>query len=150
MNFSIERRLGGGRLLLGLRGAIDEHADLSAVAGIDRDADIDLDGVRRINSFGVRAWTRALRGAGARHRIRLFRCPPILIDQANMIHGFFHPATVISFYVPMWCEGCDESASVLVERQRYEDEGMAEVPCKSCREPLEIDEWEEHYFGFLR
>ena len=82
------------------------------------------------------------------------KCDRAIIDQANMIEGFF-PANsfVKSFFIPYYCENCDEQSNILCERKNESDKTPTYTQtsaCKNCKNEAEIDIIETKYFKFLR
>src|SRR6185503_2403667 len=70
-----------------------------------RQVSIDLGGVRRVNSLGVRRWiefVRALQGK----TVSLTRCSPAVVELLNSIHEFKGHATIQSILLPYSCEQC--------------------------------------------
>lgn len=151
-NFRVENADEGGGRVVKLFGVIDEHADLSFLAGLHGPVRISLKGVRRINSFGVRSWIDAIRKVPADCAMEFIECPPPIIDQMNMVAGFAGKGYVGSFYAPMTCERCDVEEDQLfnVADCRRLGRKLPPVPCPSCGTPMEVDDIEEQYLLFLR
>lgn len=142
-----------------LAGQIDDQAALEAVAAelpVERAGEvvIDLDGVRFINSIGVREWMRLLRGLVDRGaRVVLERCAEVIIEQINMITDARGSAEVRSFHAPYQCPGCGLETSALLDVARHGDamrrmEAPA-VPCPDCGQAMELYEVPERFFTFL-
>ena len=150
--FRIESRNEPGRLKMSVSGVIDEHADLSEISQARGTIEISLKGVRRINSFGVRAWIDAIRKIPATERLTFIECPPPVVDQINMVQGFLGHGQLISFYSPMICEECDEQEDELfyVDKCRELGGKLPQVNCKRCGNAMEVDDLEEQYLLFVR
>ncbi|RMH44421.1 MAG: hypothetical protein D6689_02375 [Deltaproteobacteria bacterium] len=150
--FRIEDHSRGGRTVLAISGVIDEHADLRPISAVRGDVEISMKGVRRINSFGVRAWIDAIRKVPPDTRLRFVECPPPVVDQINMVQGFLGHGELVSFYSPMVCEECDEQADELfyVDQCRERGGKLPPVHCKRCGNPMEVDDLEEQYLLFIR
>lgn len=141
---------GGGRIQL--NGLVDENADLSFFGALRGSTTISLKGVRRINSFGVRAWIDGIRKIPRAAAIEFIECSPPVIDQVNMVAGFLGHGKVVSFYAPMFCERCDLEEDRLFQVADCLKNGarLPEVTCGRCGKPMEMDEVEEQYLLFLR
>lgn len=151
--FEIESREHAGKLLLQVSGVIGENADLTLLTGATAtDLEIDMQGVRRVNSFGVRAWIDAVRKIPGTTRLVFVHCPPPVIDQCNMVPGFLGHGTIRSFYAPMTCEDCDEQLEQLFDTARCAARGgtLPAVPCPRCGLDMELDDLEDQYLLFLR
>ncbi len=113
---------------------------------------VDLSGVRRITSFGVREWIRFLQAVSA-PRIYFTGARPALVAQFNMVAGFAGHGVVVSLYLPYLCPSCDTESEVLLDlRTRFDVVKTGAVPdaaCPRCGEPSELDDLPETYFGFV-
>lgn len=136
-----------------ITGVIDESADLSPLATLHaRALHIHLRGVRRINSFGVRAWMDAIRRIPITTQLFFVHCPPPVVDQCNMVSGFLGHGRLESFYAPMTCAECDEQIDQLFETAACRANGgkLPMTPCPRCGRPMEVDDLEEQYLLFVR
>ena len=133
-------------------GVIDENADLSFLESIGDHARLNLKNVRRINSYGVRAWIEAIRSIPKGTTFELIECPPSVVDQINMVAGFAGRGKVVSFYAPMACDHCayEEDHLFYVADFRNNDGKLPEVLCPRCGHRLEVDDLEEQYLLFAR
>jgi len=150
--FRIEDSSQPGRTRLAISGVIDEHAELHPVSEVRGEVEISLKGVRRINSFGVRAWIDVIRQIPAETKLTFVECPPPVVDQINMVQGFLGHGKLISFYSPMICEDCDEQEDALFTVAACRDLGgkLPPVKCKRCGNAMEVDDLEEQYLLFVR
>lgn len=151
--FWIESLREPGRMVFRLHGVVDEFADLSALTHGDLpELELDLHDVRRINSFGVRAWIEVMRQIPREVRVRFCKCSPPVVEQCNMVTAFSGHAEIVSFYAPMICEPCDEQLDILVDSESCRARGntLPRTPCPSCQRDMEIDDLEEQYLLFLR
>ncbi len=138
--------------VLKLSGVIDEHADLSFFHSLSGHARVHLGGVRRINSYGVRAWIEAVRRIPAGATYEFVECPPPVIDQMNMVRGFIGQGKVTSFFAPLACEEDDIEQDHLfyVEACRAAGGKLPAVACPKCGKPMGIDDLEDQYLLFVR
>lgn len=150
--FEIKSERVGNKTSVVLAGIVDEGAELKALHDLQGDVVIDLAGIKRINSYGVRLWVDAIRKIPPTVRVVFVRCAPPMIEQMNMIHGFFGHGELKSFYAPMICPACEESQSELceIEACRAAGNSLPEVTCPACGETMELDDIEEQFLFFLR
>ncbi len=136
-----------------ITGIIDENADLAPLAALgERPVEVAMRGVRRINSFGVRAWIDAVRKIPQSARLQFVQCPPPVVDQCNMVAGFLGHGKLVSFFAPMVCTECDEQIDQLFLTSACRDNGgkLPATPCPRCGRPMEVDDLEEQYLLFVR
>jgi hypothetical protein len=134
-----------------LAGIIDESADLSFLERLSGPARLNMRGVRRINSYGVRSWIEAVRRVPLAVAFELVECPPSVVDQINMVAGSTGRGRVSSFYVPMICDqcGCEREELFLTEDFRREQR-LPDVKCPKCATVMTVDDLEEQYLLFAR
>ncbi len=113
---------------------------------------IDLAGVERINSNGIRDWVNwiaALEANGTRPV--LVSCSPAIVAQINLVKNFTGNGAVKSFQVPYHCRECDEDKVIVVETSEMSSPTAAPppCPCESCGHDMDVDEMPESYFAFL-
>jgi hypothetical protein len=152
-SFQIEVKDAGDKTVLIVNGIIDENADLSPLLALPpKPTEINLKGVRRINSFGVRAWIDMVRKVPITTSLTFVQCPPPVIDQCNMVAGFLGHGVLKSFFAPMTCEECDEQVDQLFETERCRANGgkLPPTPCPRCGRNMEVDDLEEQYLLFVR
>lgn len=137
---------------LKLSGVIDEHADLSFLGGLaGPKVVLNLRGVRRINSYGVRHWMEHIRKVPASVQMEVVEIPPPIVDQVNMVHGFMGRGKVVSFYVPYTCGNCEEYREQLVTSSEVRaKKALPEVKCPACDSVMEVDDVEEQYLQILK
>jgi hypothetical protein len=150
--FRVEAAEVEGSKVVKLSGVIDEHADLAFLAGLHGNVRLSLRGVRRINSYGVRAWIDAIRKVPTDCNFELVDCPPPVVDQMNMVAGFVGRGKVTSFYAAMVCESCEKELDHLFTVADCKKVGgkLPRVACPKCGKPLEVDDIEEQYLLFVR
>ena len=152
-NFTIEVAQKDGVDVVTLTGVVDENSDLALMNTLGaRPVRINMRGVRRINSFGVRVWMDVIRRVPRDTPITFVQCPPPVIDQCNMVQGFLGHGTLESFYAPMTCAECDEQIDQLFETAACRANGgkLPLTPCPRCGRPMEVDDLEEQYLLFVR
>jgi hypothetical protein len=135
-----------------LTGVIDENADLSFLERLPAGkVTVNLRGVRRINSYGVRIWLENIRRVPEAVQLQFVELPPPIVDQANMLHGFLGRGRVMSFLVPYVCERCRQYREELLTSE--ECRGRSSLPvvaCPSCSGAMEVDDVEEQYLQISR
>jgi hypothetical protein len=141
-----------GFLQVKLIGSIDEHADLANVLGpaIDGDAVIDLEGIRRINSMGIRLWIPIVLELSRARQLRFERVPYPVVMQANCVLNLFGGARVVSVMAPYFCATCQSNRMAIVEAS--EVDGATAPPskrCPECQSTMEFDDLDS-YFSFLK
>ena len=151
--FSIAVAHEGERDVVTIAGVVDETSDLGPLTRLgERPIVVDLRGVRRINSYGVRVWLDAVRLVPLPTRLTFVHCPPPVVDQCNMVSGFLGHGTMQSFYGPMTCRECDEALDRLFEVAEVRAAGgkLPVTPCPRCKRPMEFDDLEDQYLLFVR
>lgn len=149
--FKVSRAQQGSGWRLELAGVIDERFDPVTVShGVSGTVIIDLDGVQRITSFGVREWIRAIRSLDLDY-LGFVRARPGMVSQFNMIAGFGGPGELISLYAPFICNSCGDITEVLIDLRRQHDVAtsgsMPAVRCSKCGGATEFDDLPESYFA---
>jgi thiol-disulfide isomerase/thioredoxin len=162
MEFQSTQKLEGSVLHLSFSGTIDEdtnfpEVDLSGVASVQ----LDLNGIKSINSVGIREWLDWIRPVAEKAPIVLENCPKSMVFQFNMVDGFLPPqSSVKSFFVPFFCESCDKEQNLLfnVGHEVAVDGGNLKISfdakqasgCGEASCSLEMDVTEAKYFQFLK
>jgi DNA-directed RNA polymerase subunit RPC12/RpoP len=138
-----------------ISGTIDENFTFDdEVAKFNDEVEIDLRGVERINSCGVREWIKAILKTNA--RIHFVNCSSVIVAQFSMIPEFLgNNGVVDSFETQFVCDHCghEESKILVVGKdiqpgQEIYEEGP-ELACSECGEMMECDHNPELYFSFL-
>ena len=113
---------------------------------------IDLAGVERITSFGVREWLAMLGAAQDVRKLFFLRASEPVVNQLGMIRKFAGNAQIVSFFAPYLCGGCGEGFDRMFDCERDADairEGRAEeAPCPNCGAAGYFDDDARSYFGF--
>lgn len=148
---TINKQILQDELHVELIGSIDEDADFKDIQGLDQKSmSFDFKEVSMINSCGIREWIRFLESVPERTSITYNNCPQIIIEQINMVHGFFRKgATINSFYAPYFCENCNKEAKVHLETKDVKNRKAPKVDCPTCGKPMDFDAIEGQYFSFL-
>ncbi len=152
----IERFTDGGITCLKFAGTLDESFEgIQAAADINCETLVlDLGGVRKISSFGIREWvdfiTAAATGANS---IVMIECAPKVVDQLNMVANFAGSARVYSFYAPFRCDYCNSEHRVLLDVGKDFDAikamKLSERPCPTCKESMYFDDDGATFFSYL-
>jgi serine/threonine-protein kinase len=114
---------------------------------------IDLEGIKRITSFGVRQWSDAMKSlpASVKH-LYLVRCPPCFIDQLNMVLNFGGRAEIITATAIYFCDKCQEERPVRIDvfadRAQIASGQAPAASCPVCKEPLQLEDDPAQYFRF--
>jgi len=142
----------GGAEIIRLEGVIDESFNQAEfVQGAGGTVLIDMDGVKRITSYGVREWIHALRVL--KHDYLAFiHCRPVIVAQFNMIQGFAADGELLTFYAPYICEACGNEQDELIDLSNsWEDIRKfipKEIQCARCSKQMELDDIPQSYFVF--
>jgi serine/threonine-protein kinase len=145
-----------GARLVRLNGILDENFDrnamLQALAGSTDPVVFDLDGVRRITSFGVREWILALQSLPTDYYF-FIHCRPSWVAQLNMVSNFSGCGQVVTIYCPYACSQCERSFEVLMDLRTHRDRARRAHPlsasCPECKSPAVFDDTPESYFTFF-
>jgi hypothetical protein len=135
-----------GRLAEGFKGR-DLARDLSGIVVLD------LLGVDRVTSYGVREWLAFLEEAGTRvSQLFLARCSEAIVAQLGMIRGFAGRAQILSVMAPYTCTCGAQVNGLLDLRTHGRDIALGEVPspqCPNCgKDDTEFDDDPRGYFVF--
>lgn len=135
-----------------LIGAIDEDSEFKELLGLEQKRiSFDFNQVNMINSCGIREWIKFLEKIPAATTVTYNNCPQIIIEQINMVHGFFRQgASINSFYAPYFCESCDKEVKVHLTADKVKNRKAPKMECSKCGSDMEFDAIESQYFSFLR
>lgn len=140
-------------------GQLDEDATLSKIEISEKpgihDILINWDGVKSINSCGIREWIKWIHTVPKDIRITFEKCPRIIINQVNLVNGFLPKGAVISsFYIPYFCASCDSITTVLCSTEASISNSHfnlpKDIPCEKCKMETEMDIVPAKYFRFLK
>lgn len=112
--------------------------------------DFDLSQVAYINSLGVREWIRFLRSVNIQG-YEFHACSVPFVLQAAVIPAMIGRGTVVSFFAPYYCDGCDhhedkllQSAAVLAASYQ-----PPVLQCPRCSDTMALDDLPDRYLAFL-
>src|ERR1051325_10220845 len=152
----IEKFADGGVACIKFVGTIDESFEgkkLGMTAATDTLV-LDLGGVKKISSFGIREWVDFVTTASKHARsLILIECTPKVVDQLNMVANFTGGGRVFSFYAPFRCDYCDTEHRVLLQVDKdfetIKSMKLAERPCLTCKEAMYFDEDGATFFSYV-
>lgn len=137
-----------------ISGTIDENVSFIELTSQFKDkVSVDFGGVTRINSCGVREWTKAIRDC--KSIIHYVNAPSIIVDQFSMVPEFLGQGVVDSFTAHYACDSCGNEEDKLLQVgtdikigvSTYQD-GPAHT-CSKCKAQMEFDHSPEVYLHFL-
>ena len=151
----VQKIAGQGHVLLRFDGAIDEDFATDELArGLSADTlVIDLSGIKRVTSFGIREWIGFIDRAGKQcKRIYLVDCSPRIVVQLNMVVRFSGNAAVLSILAPYACDSCgtehDRRLSLIEHEAEIRAQQLADQTCDSCGGESVFDDDPERYLSF--
>jgi serine/threonine protein kinase len=149
----IRQTVSGDAAILRLAGSIDETFtgfDPLPVAHVA----LELSGVTRITSYGVRQWIRGRDQLSQSAQIYYLNCPPFFVDQLNMVLNFGGHGQVVTAFAPFSCRTCNSEKwgliDVLVKQDELNAGKVPEERCPTCKSAMQMDEMPETYFGFVK
>jgi hypothetical protein len=131
----VQQDLGNGKVKLDFMHLIDESFMFpdSLPSGL-KEIDIDLGQMVYINSMGLRRWVSWIIGlVQSQPGARLVISRPTLayIRSVEVIRECLPPkALVMNFYVDLYCDGCNNEHSILMENKKGLK--IPETPCPKC------------------
>lgn len=150
-SLKIETSENKGVLKITLSGRLDEMAKFHDLSQHTGEIHINTENVSFINSLGIRGWLQWMQTFNT-PQLKFERVAVVLIDQLNLVQEFFpKDSEVLSFAVPYFCDECEESFEIFVERKGLTAESAqkSNPQCEHCKKPLEVDTHSEKYFRFL-
>lgn len=153
----IERLTDGEVTCLRLGGIIDEQFDAPGLAQTiaSRYVILDLGGVERISSFGIRQWVDFIASIGPQLAGLYFvECSPKILDQFDMVANFGGTGYIVSFMAPYRCDTCDQERRLLFRTDEETPLWRAgQAPpstCPTCNSPEDFDDPDPgRYFAFV-
>lgn len=148
-DFSIKHQDGRYHLV----GILNEYADLSPLLAAQEPLRLNMGGLSKLNSIGIRNFLRFLSDWGPRS-IQYENATSEFIDQLNMIpslKGVNNHAVIESFFVPWQCLECDHEDEVLMDSgtivPTVEAGDDPERKCPKCSSDMSL--LVDSYFEFL-
>jgi len=150
----VEVTIDGDVALVNVWGLVDEHFAGFGDIGDAKVAILDVSGISRMTSFGVRQWLKSKDALPKTITdVYLVGCPTFFVDQLNMVLNFGGSAKVVTVVAPYTCLGCGsesaETIDVVTHRALLAKGGYPEKECPKCGGKLELDETPESYFSFV-
>lgn len=136
-----------------LTGAIDETFSPEALAADLRGyVVLDLGGLQRISSSGVRQWSTFVSAtpAGAQG-LFLINAPPVFVDQLNLVDGFAGVARLLSVLAPYRCAACGDDRLRRVNVGAEAATLAVRAPaftCERCQGPLSFADVPSEFFEY--
>ncbi|MCA9569412.1 MAG: FIST C-terminal domain-containing protein, partial [Myxococcales bacterium] len=111
---------------------------------------VDLHGVERVTSFGVRGWLDMLREMDV-DALYFVRCSEAIVNQLGMIRNFCGPGKVVSFFAPYACPACGLEFNALYDaigdRKAIDAHNPFDVECPACSRAGVFDDDPWSYFA---
>jgi serine/threonine protein kinase len=145
----------GETALVSVGGLVDEHfAGFGTIPGSIKSLVLNVAGMTRMTSFGVRQWLKAFEALPKSiANIYLLGCPTFFVDQLNMVLNFGGSSQVLTVLAPFTCPACGteaaETIDVLADRGILVKGQVPDKVCTRCGGKLEFDETPESYFSFI-
>lgn len=153
---TVEKFADGGIACLRFAGTIDESFEGKQLAATIKCETLllDLGGVKKISSFGIREWVDFITSASKQaDQVLLVECGPKIVDQLNMVANFAGSGRVYSFYAPYRCDYCDAEHRVLLTADRdheaIKSQKLGNRPCPTCKDAMYFDEDPTSFFSYL-
>lgn len=136
-----------------MEGMLDHTLDANRLGGTGGGVLlIDLEGVKRVSSNGVREWIRALK-ATPRTYLGFVRARPAVVSQFNMVNKFAAGGELLSFYAPYVCSGCQKEFELLIDvKAAHAQLAAFEAPpakCPACGAAGTFDDLPASYFSYV-
>jgi anti-anti-sigma regulatory factor len=149
----VDKQSRGSITLLSITGRLTEAFKGDALGRELRGAvAIDLGGVERITSFGVREWLSMLGAMQEVRRLYLLRCSEAVVNQLSMIRKFSGNGQIVSFFAPYLCSACGEQFERSFDCETEADSIRAgnapDAPCAHCGAQGSFDDDARTYFAF--
>ena len=138
----------GGASHVALLGAVTEAASFTPLTQLGTPVRIDLAGVERINSIGVRNWIHFVKQCESSGIDLSFeRCSPAIVQQISMISNFMGARSrVTSLFAPYLCGSCNAEHLELVSVTPGHPVAVQHaLSCPKCQAPMMLDELEAMY-----
>jgi anti-anti-sigma regulatory factor len=149
LNWKVTAR-GPDRTVVLMYGEITESVSFGELTQLRGRVTLDLAGIRRINSFGVRELLNFFDHLQRSCQIEGERCSSAVVMQLNMLPEFTRHLRVRSILVPLECPRCLQEKEIPVELGATS--ARPKIPatmCDRCHTAMHLSEPEERYFAFL-
>ena len=152
LDFKIDKN--SGNLNIHMAGTIDEDVDFSQLnLGEAQEIDLELSGVKSINSCGIREWIKWM-ATNKNAKIKFNQCPKVIVDQINMVDGFLpQNGKVSSFFVPYYNDNSGSEKNILFRYGTEFTDGDFKPPAEIKDDQgnkMEMDVIESKYFKFIK
>ncbi len=136
-------------LLLKLGGLVDEQFPMGVFHDARGVVVVDMSGIRRVTSFGIREWIQQIGRVQCSH-LYFVNVPSYVMAQFGMVAGFGGPrGQILSYFAPYICGKCGRERDRLFDRRTDSDVDCVETPpkmaCKDCEGQMEFDDVPEFY-----
>lgn len=140
---------------LRLYGDIDETFQANVLAEITTPYLIlDLAGIKRITSYGVREWMRALTPLAQNVKTYFVQVSVSMMDQFNMIQRFDCGGELLTFITSYACTICGQETPVVwdmaLDRENIDHLEPLPRPCMICGNPARLDDDPTVLFEYAR
>ncbi|MEQ8277192.1 MAG: hypothetical protein RMA76_30770 [Deltaproteobacteria bacterium] len=139
----------GGITYVRLNGTINESFDPQALLSEAKGQTVilNLSGVSRLSSFGVREWTNAMRSlCSSVSSVYWVEVSPAVVTQLNLVTNFSGAAQVLSVQAPFYCD-CGNEIEESIDLRAGEVQ-LPEPTCSECSAKMVFDEDPDSYFMF--
>lgn len=118
-----------------LEGVIDENADFTPLLSENAPLLLNLYGISRINSIGVRSWMKFMTLWGDKP-MEYWDCPASITDQISItpvLLGLKMPvARVMSAYISYACSKCHHQEDLMVARAQVFPQPLPDIMSPRC------------------
>ncbi len=145
----------GPAVLLRLSGVLDERFEAGPIfSDLPAHVVLELSGVKRITSFGVRQWSDAMKSLPQRvQHLYLLRAPACFVDQLNMVLNFGGRAEVVTATALYFCDKCQEERAipidVLGEHAMLLRGGTPTALCPGCGSAMALEDDPQQAFRYV-
>ena len=151
---AVDQVTAGDAALVSVSGLVDERFVGFGNVGAIRTVVLNVSGMTRMTSFGVRQWLKAMDALPKSITdLYLLGCPTFFVDQLNMVLNFGGASKILTVIAPHTCPSCGvesgELIDVLADRANLAKGGLPEKECARCGGKLEFEETPESYFAFV-
>ncbi|MCA9580587.1 MAG: STAS domain-containing protein [Myxococcales bacterium] len=146
-----KRSESGDWVVLDIGGSISEASDFGALLeAAGPKVRLDLKGLKRINSSGVREWMRFITSLANGREIELHHVSPPFVQQLNIVANFAGGSKIVSVMLPYVCDACGHEEERVLEVAGSAPAELPEIQCGECDEAMAFDDIPDSYFGFLK